>query len=282
MSTSHAQPHRPLVPRLVRIFALPIIAFWVLVAVGFAVVSPSLPEVADAHSANLAPTGSPAYIGMLRIGKVFQQFDSDSSAMVVIEGQDKLGDSAHQYYNQIVAKLTADTAHIENVQDFWGDPLTAAGAQSADGKAAYVQVFLRGAQGTNLSHESVAAVRSIVDSVPAPPGVKAYVGGNTVIVADTSIAGKKSMGLMAGLSILVILVMLLIIYRSVITTIVALVILGIELFAAQGLVAFVGDKNIIGLTPYAESMVTMLAIAAGTESTILRTAEPESWLRLVP
>ncbi|TGD86524.1 MMPL family transporter [Mycolicibacterium sp. CH28] len=265
MSTSHAQPHRPLVARLVRMFALPIIAFWVLFAVGFAMIAPSLPEVADQHSANMAPTGSPAYVGMLRIGKVFKQFDSDSSAMVVLEGQDKLGDSAHAYYNQIVAKLTADTTHIENVQDFWGDPLTAAGAQSADGKAAYVQVFLRGAQGTNLSHESVAAVRNIVNSVPAPPGVKAYVGGNTVIIADTSIAGKKSLSIMAGLSIAVILVMLLVIYRSVVTTLAALVILGIELFAAQGMVAFAGDKNIIGLTPYAESMITMLAIAAGTD-----------------
>jgi RND superfamily putative drug exporter len=157
---------------------------------------------------------------------------------------------------------------VENVQDFWSDPLTAAGAQSPDGKAAYVQVFLVGAQGTTPSHEAVASVRDLVSSVPAPPGVKAYVAGNTVLNADTSVAGHKSLQLMALVSIGVILVMLLIVYRSIVTTILALLIVGIELFAAQGVTATAGNMNIIGLTPYAVSMITMLAIAAGTDYVI--------------
>jgi RND superfamily putative drug exporter len=204
----------------------------------------------------------------MNIGHVFKQFDSDSTAMVVLEGQDKLGDSAHEFYNQIVAKLHADRGHVENVQDFWSDPLTAAGSQSPDGKAAYVQVFLVGAQGTGPSKKSVAAVRDIVASVPAPPGVKAYVAGNTVLNADVSVAGHKSLQLMALVSIGVILVMLLIVYRSVVTAMLALLIVGIELFAAQGITATAGNLNIIGLTPYAVSMVTMLTIAAGTDYVI--------------
>jgi RND superfamily putative drug exporter len=157
---------------------------------------------------------------------------------------------------------------VENVQDFWSDPLTAAGSQSPDGKAAYVQVFLVGAQGTGPSKKSVAAVRNIVASVPSPPGVKAYVAGNTVLNADVSVAGHKSLQLMAVVSIGVILVMLLIVYRSVVTAMLSLVIVGIELFAAQGITATAGNLNIIGLTPYAVSMVTMLTIAAGTDYVI--------------
>jgi len=140
--------------------------------------------------------------------------------------------------------------------------------QSPDAKAAYVQVFLTGAQGTTPSHESVAAVREIVDSVPAPPGVQAHVAGNAVLVADTSIAGHKSLAIMALVSIGVILIMLLIVYRSVVTALIALVMVGIELFAAQGVTATAGNLNIIGLTPYAVSMVTMLVIAAGTDYVI--------------
>jgi RND superfamily putative drug exporter len=268
MSNAHSVARRPLIARLIRVLAVPIILLWIAVAVVLAVVTPSLDSVADQHSVSLSPHSSVAFQSMLNIGKVFKQFDSDSSAMIVIEGQDKLGDSAHDYYNKIVAKLNGDREHVQNVQDFWGDPLTAAGVQSVDGKAAYVQVFLDGAQGTTPSHEAVKAVRDLVDSVPAPPGVKAYVTGNTVLVADTSVAGHKSMALMAALSILVILVMLLLVYRSIVTTLLALVIVGIELFAAQGVTATAGNLNIIGLTPYAVSMVTMLAIAAGTDYVI--------------
>lgn len=268
MSIQHSKPHRPFLGRMVRIFSLPIIVFWVLAAVGLGMVFPSLDEVAASRSVPMSPTDAPSYRAMLNIGKVFQQYDSDSSAMVVLEGKDKLGDSAHKFYDEIVAKLTADHEHVQNVQDFWSDPLTAAGSQSVDGKSAYVQIFLNGSQGTSESHESVAAVRHIVDSVPAPPGIKAHVAGNSVLNADTSVAGHQSMATMELVSVAVIIVMLLAIYRSLVTMLVSMVIIGLELFAAQGVTAAAGYLNIIGLTPYAVSMVTMLALAAGTDYVI--------------
>ena len=87
--------------------------FWLVVAVGLGVLSPSLDDVASKHSVSMSPQGAPAFQAMMNIGHVFNQFDSDSSAMVVLEGQDKLGDDAHQYYNQIVAKLTAQGLTVD-------------------------------------------------------------------------------------------------------------------------------------------------------------------------
>lgn len=268
MSNLHAKPHRPFLGHLIRVLSLPIILFWVALAVILGTVTPSLTDVAASRSVPLSPQNSESYQGMLNIGKVFQQYDSDSSAMVVLEGDDKLGDSAHQYYDDIVAKLKADHEHVQNVQDFWSDPLTAAGSQSVDGKAAYVQIFLNGSQGTSASHESVAAVRHIVDSVPAPPGIKAHVAGTTVLNADTQVAGHQSMATMELVSVGVIIVMILFIYRSIVTMLISMVIIGLELFAAQGVTATAGYLNVIGLTPYAVSMVTMLALAAGTDYVI--------------
>ncbi|KUI36270.1 RND family transporter [Mycobacterium sp. GA-2829] len=268
MSTAHSKPRRPIIARMVRILSLPIILFWVAVVVLLGALVPSLDEIAASRSVPLSPTDAPSYQAMLNIGKVFQQYDSDSTAMVVLEGEDQLGDSAHEFYDKIVAKLKADHEHVQNVQDFWSDPLTAAGSQSVDGKSAYVQIFLNGSQGTTASHEAVDAVRQIVDSVPAPPGIKAHVAGNTVLNADTSVAGHQSMALMELVSVGVIIVMLLVIYRSVVTMLISMVIIALELFAAQGVTAAAGHLNLIGLTPYAVSMVTMLALAAGTDYVI--------------
>jgi hypothetical protein len=116
--------------------------------------------------------------------------------------------------------------------------------------------------------QSVAAVRRVVAETPAPPGVKAYVAGNTVLSADTQVVGHKSMATMALVSIVVIVVLLLLVYRSVVTMILCLVVIGIELFAASGVAATAGNLGIIGLTPYAASMITMLSIAAGTDDMI--------------
>ena len=58
---------------------------------------------------------------------MFNEYKSNSSVMIVLEGQNPLGADAHAYYDQIVKKLEADTKHVEHVQDMWSDPLTGAG-----------------------------------------------------------------------------------------------------------------------------------------------------------
>ena len=124
------------------------------------------------HNVALSSPESPSLQAFQRIGKVFGEFDSDSAAMVVLEGDQPLGVDAHRYYDELVKRFNEDTKHVQHVQDFWGDPLTAAGSQSSDGKAAYVQVFLAGNQGEALSLESVDALRDIVAKTPAPQGVQ--------------------------------------------------------------------------------------------------------------
>ncbi|BBZ42073.1 MMPL/RND family transporter [Mycobacterium conspicuum] len=261
---SNGPAPRSRIARLIRVLALPIILLWLFVALGTTLFTPELGEVAGKHSVPMTPKDAAAFKDMMNIGHKFQEFDTDSSVMVVLEGDDKLGDSAHEFYNKIVAKLKA-SKHVQNLQDFWSDPLTAAGSQSPDGKAAYVQVFLDGAQGTTPAHKSVAEVRKIVKSVPPPPGVKAYVAGNTALNTDTLIAAHNSMDLMTLITIGVIFVMLLLIYRSLKNAILALILVRFELYAAEGIVATAGNLDIIGLTPYAVSMVTMLTIATGTD-----------------
>ncbi|EUA90340.1 MMPL family protein [Mycobacterium ulcerans str. Harvey] len=53
-----------------------------------------------------------------RIGKVFGEFDSDSSAMVALEGDNPLGADAHKFYDILIQELEQDTKHVEHVQDF--------------------------------------------------------------------------------------------------------------------------------------------------------------------
>src|SRR6185312_8691460 len=120
----------------IRWFCVPIVIFWVAVAALTNVLVPQLEAVGEEHNVGLASPDAPSLQAFIRIGEVFKTFDSDSAAMVVFESDQPLGDSAHAYYDELVEKFEADTAHVEHVDDFWGDPLTAAGSQSSDGKAA--------------------------------------------------------------------------------------------------------------------------------------------------
>jgi RND superfamily putative drug exporter len=267
MSNTHVGAH-PMIPRFIRLFSVPILLGWLALIVIVNVVAPQLEEVGASHAVSLAPNDAPSMQAMERIGKDFQEFDSNSSAMVVLEGDQPLGDAAHKYYDGLMDKLEADKKHVQHIQDFWGDPLTASGAQSADNKAAYVQLYLAGNQGESLANESVQAVRDIVANNPPPPGIKAYVTGPAPLTSDQQHAGDSSIKLITMITICVIFLMLLFVYRSIVTVLLVLVMMFIELAAARGIVAALGYYDLIGLSTFAVNLLTTLAIAAGTDYAI--------------
>src|ERR1700739_2592631 len=170
----NARGHRPYFAHTLRILAVPIILFWIAFAVVVNVIAPQLEGVGEEHSAPMAPTDAPSMIAMKRMGANFQEFNSNSTVMIVVEGQKPLGPDAHAYYDEIIRKLRQDPKHIQHIQDFWGDTLTPAGAQSPDGKASYVMLNLAGEQGQTLANEGVQAVRKVIEETKAPPGVQAY------------------------------------------------------------------------------------------------------------
>lgn len=256
------------VAKIIRRLSVPIVLFWLAVAAITNVVVPQLEVVGEAHNVALSSPDSPSLQAFKRIGHVFGEFDSDSAAMVVLEGDRPLGADAHAFYDNLIHRISEDHTHVQHIQDFWGDPLTAAGSQSPDGKAAYVQVFLAGNQGEALSLESVNAVRDIVDRTPKPPGVKAYVTGAAPQVADQFEVGNEGTTKVTLLTIAVIAVMLLIVYRSLVTMGLVLVTVLIEMAAARGIVAFLADSGIIGLSTYSTNLLTLLVIAAGTDYAI--------------
>ncbi|MGV0734005.1 MMPL/RND family transporter [Mycolicibacter sinensis] len=261
-------PHRGAIATWIRRLAVPVILIWVAITVVVNVIVPQLDEVGAMRAVSMAPKDAPSMISMMRIGKTFDEFKSDSSAMVVLEGDQPLGDEAHKYYDELVAKMAADTEHVEHIQDFWSDPLTAAGSQSPDGKAAYVQVYLAGNMGETLANDSVKAVQKIIADTPAPPGVHAYVTGGAALNADQHIAGDKSLKVITALTFAVIIVMLLNFYRSIGTVLLVLGMVVFELSAARGIVAVLGFYNIIGLSTFAVNLLVTLAIAASTDYAI--------------
>jgi RND superfamily putative drug exporter len=265
---SNHSSHRPAVAHTIRRLAVPILLFWLALAAVPNILVPQLEEVGRQHNVGLSSPDAPSYQAFKHIGKVFHEFDTDSSAMVVLEGDKPLGADAHRFYDALIHKLEQDKKHVQHVQDFWGDTLTAAGSQSTDGKAAYVQLFLAGNQGEALANESVDAVRATVDHMQPPKGVKAYVTGAAPLVADQFTEGSKGSSKVTAITVGVIAVMLFFVYRSVATTLLVLVTVLIEMAAARGFVAFLGNAGILGLSTYATNLLTLLVIAAGTDYAI--------------
>ena len=263
-----AHSTRPFIPRVIRAAAIPIILVWVAITAALNLLLPQVEVVGKHNAVSMSPQDAPSVIAAKRLGEKFQESTTDSIAMVVLVGDQPLGDAAHQYYDKLIGKLKDDSRHVEHVHNFWGDLITAAGVQSSDGKAAYVQLNLAGDQGSTLSNQSVESVREIVHETPPPPGLHVYVTGPAPLTTDALDSGDKSMIKMTVVTMVVITIMLLLVYRSVSTVLLILAIVGIEMGSARGAVALLGNFRLIEFSTFSVPLLTALAIAAGTDYAI--------------
>jgi RND superfamily putative drug exporter len=76
---------RPILPHAIRVLAVPIILFWVLVTVVVNTVAPQLELVGEERSAPMMPVDAPSMNAMSRLGHDFHQYDFNSTVMIVLE-----------------------------------------------------------------------------------------------------------------------------------------------------------------------------------------------------
>lgn len=266
MSAHSAQ--KPWFAKMIRKYSILVVLAWVAFTVVINVVVPQLEPVTDANQGPLVPLDAPSSKALIHIGESFQESDSNSLAMVILEGDHKLNDADHKFYDVLASKLENDKKHVQYVMNLWGQGTTAAGVQSSDGQAAYTLVRVAGDQGSTVSDESIRAVRELVGEVQPPNGVKVYVSGSAPLSTDMLQVGNQSMIRLMYVTIVIITVMLLIVYRSFTTAFLTLLIVMVELSCGRGVVAFLAYHKLIGISVFASNILVSLILGAGTDYAI--------------
>ncbi|WP_255791139.1 MMPL/RND family transporter [Mycobacteroides abscessus] len=266
MSAHSAQ--KPWFAKMIRKYSILVVLAWVAFTVVINVVVPQLEPVTDANQGPLVPLDAPSSKALIHIGESFQESDSNSLATVILEGDHKLNDADHKFYDVLASKLENDKKHVQYVMNLWGQGTTAAGVQSSDGQAAYTLVRVAGDQGSTVSDESIRAVRELVGEVQPPNGVKVYVSGSAPLSTDMLQVGNQSMIRLMYVTIVIITVMLLIVYRSFATAFLTLLIVMVELSCGRGVVAFLAYHKLIGISVFASNILVSLILGAGTDYAI--------------
>jgi RND superfamily putative drug exporter len=112
---SGIHPERSKIAQLIRTLAVPVVLGWLALTVITNVAVPPLEKVGEAHTVSMNARDAPSTVSMEKVGRTFQEFTSDSAAMVILEGEQPLGADAHHYYDELIKKFEADTAHVEHV-----------------------------------------------------------------------------------------------------------------------------------------------------------------------
>ena len=75
------------VAKWIRRLSIPIILGWIAIIAVVNVVVPQLETVGQMQAVSMSPDDAPSMIAMKRIGEVFEEGSSNSSAMIVLEGR---------------------------------------------------------------------------------------------------------------------------------------------------------------------------------------------------
>jgi RND superfamily putative drug exporter len=251
------------------VLAIPIVIFWILVAVVTNVFVPSLDDTTAANAGPLVARDAPSAQAAIIQGNDFKESNFTSVAVVLLQTNNrKLGEQDHQYYNELVRRLLDDTKHVASVQDLWGKPVTMSGSQSADAEATTLTVRPVGDLGSAPANESIDAIRKIVADVPKPSGLDAYVTGPAPLASDTLHAADKSLAKLTLITIGLIIVLLLIAYRSLTIALIPLVGVLTMLAVARGVVSFLVQNGVIGISSFASNLLVSLVLGASTDYAI--------------
>src|SRR5215469_17844782 len=93
------QVKRPRAAKLLRTLAIPIIVFWVLLAVVTNVFVPSIEKNTAANAEAEVPRDAPSSQAAIVEGQAFHESDFTSAGAILMETQGrKLGEQEHRYY----------------------------------------------------------------------------------------------------------------------------------------------------------------------------------------
>ncbi|HWJ81761.1 MAG TPA: MMPL family transporter [Nocardioides sp.] len=239
---------------------------WLLVAGVLNVAVPQLEDVAARDSTPVVPTYAPSIEAVHAMDRAFGSGRSHSFLVIAMEREGGLTRADTAYARHLVTELRADD-DVAFVQDVRRSPELLKALTSRDGEARYVQVGITGDTGAPSSIQQVEAVRSTVRA-HAPPGLRVEVTGPTATIVDVATGIEHSLLRITIVTVLVIAVILLVIYRSFVVTGLVLGMVGLGLGLARAVTSLLGISGVLEVSTFTGSFVTGVVLGAGTDYAI--------------
>ena len=220
------------------------------------------------HSVSLAPDDASPLQAMKKVGQNFQRVRLELLGHGRAGGQGAARPGQSRLLRQTHRRAAGGSQkHVQNVSGFLGRSADRAGRAERRRQGGYVQIYLAGNQGEAGQRVGSSSPRPGGQNTSAP-GVTVYVTGAAAMMYDQHHAGDKGVQKITAVTLIVIFVMLLLVYRSIVQVVLVLMMVFVQLAAARGIVAFLGFHNIIGLSTFAVNLLTTMAIAAATDYVI--------------
>jgi putative drug exporter of the RND superfamily len=238
-----------------------VIGLWVAIGIALPLTFPSLGEMAQKHPLAILPSDAPSSVTARKMTEAFHESGSEDLLLVVLTDDKGLGPADEATYSKLVDALRQDTRDVVMLQDFVSTPPLRSVVTSKDHRAWVLPVGVAGELGTPRAYTAFNHIGDIVKHAVAGTPLTANLAGPAATVADLTAAGDRDrLPIELAIAVLV-LIVLLVVYRSAVTMLLPLISIGLSLVIAQAVVA--GYSQLTGSGVSNQSIVFLSAIMAG-------------------
>ncbi|OBC14564.1 hypothetical protein A5784_29750 [Mycobacterium sp. 852013-50091_SCH5140682] len=241
-----------------------VLGAWLVLAGTLNLAIPQLEHTVAEHSAPFTPE-SPTTETLRQMSRDFGVPGTTAIGSIVVSSDRTLGPADTAYYRDLVARLVADTDDVAYVMDTYGTPGLEKLGLSPDGKAIHLIVATTGDVGSTRAHRSTENVRAAVAALPHPPGLEVHFTGAAPTLSDLFSAIDTSLAIITVVSVVLITLLLLAVYRSLLTALIPLLTVGISLGVARPVVSWLGGADLLSVSNFTIALVTAMVLGAGTD-----------------
>lgn len=242
-----------------------VIVFWVIAVALATLLAPNLSELSISDQSAYLSAKEPSIQAQKMIRKYFPKEVFSNSAILVLESEKGSLRSAEG-----AAAIRELTVWIQSLRDpkisenilSPADPNLAERLISADGRVAIIFVGINGAPDDKAVEKTMGRVIEHMKNVPA--GYRGYVTGDVPITNAYKVCTIESAEKTIVITIGLVIVCLLLIYRSPILPFVPLIIIGVAYGIARGIVALLAQRGLV-ISSMTDLFMVVLLFGAGTD-----------------
>ncbi|QUR67530.1 RND family transporter [Mycobacterium spongiae] len=252
------------IARFIYRFAPLVIGAWILAAVVANLVAPRLEQLITSGDQPYLPAGTPTALAVQRSAEAFSQVPTDNVGYLVLQRYGGLDERDRSFYDHLVVALRADSRHVHEVVDWWGVPTIAKAAVSEDQHVATAAVRFSGMVGTTQASESITAARAIAAGLDPPDGLQIFITGPGATIMDEFAAIDRQTQLITATTLAALFILLLVLYRSLITPMVPLLSVVGAFALVKPVVSVLIQQGFVGVSLFSLWLSVAVVVGVGT------------------
>ena len=236
---------------------------WIVIAILFAANQPNLKQIINQKGEATIPKNEPSEIASQMIDKMGTS--KGDSLLLVFNDNKKISDNEMKDIENGINKLNKnkDKLKITKIIDPFGMPEAKDQLISKDNTTLITEVFFE--KGTRDSSTVISDFRNAVKDIK----VKHYITGSLAISNDYVSDVAKGVDKSSVLTIGFILVVLILMFRSVVTPVVSLLSVGISYICSMGIIGILVNRFNFPVTSFTQMFVILVLFGIGTDYHIL-------------